>query len=65
MNQIYQDYMKNELTSNLDFLSSTNLENFGKPIITINNNNGEIYNPINLDQFNYEDYEVDNYHEDF
>ena len=65
MNQIYQDYMKNELTSNLDFLSSTNLENFGKPIATINNNDGEIYDPIDLEQFNYEDYEVENYHEDY
>ena len=64
MNQIYQDYMKNELTSNLDFLSSTNLENFGKPIATINNSNGEMYDPIDLEQFNYEDYEVENYHED-
>ena len=64
MNQIYQDYMKNELTSNLDFLSSTNLENFGKPIATINNSNGEMYDPIDLEQFNYEDYKVENYHED-
>ena len=34
MNDIYLQYMQKELTTNLDFLSSTNLENFVKPIVT-------------------------------
>ena len=65
MNQIFVDYMKKELFSNLDFLISTNLENFGKPIAATNDSNGELFNPIELEQFDYEKYEVENYHEEY
>ena len=43
MNQIYLTYMQKELTSNLDFLASTNLETFLKPIIAIDDLNMVMY----------------------
>ena len=51
MNDIYLQYMQKELTTNLDFLSSTNLENFVKPIVTLNDSNASQYPPIEFDEY--------------
>ena len=51
MNDIYLQYMQKELTTNLDFLSSTNLESFVKPIVTLNDNNAALYPPIQLKEY--------------
>ena len=51
MNDIYLQYMQKELTTNLDFLSSTNLENFVKSIVTLNDSNASQYPPIEFDEF--------------
>ena len=44
-------YMQKELTTNLDFLSSTNLENLVKPIVTLNDSNASQYPPIEFDEY--------------
>ena len=51
MNDIYLQYMQKELTTNLDFLSSTNLESFVKPIVTLNDNNAALYPQIQLKEY--------------
>ena len=55
MNQVYLSYMHNELGSNLELLTSTNLESFVKPIITLNDSNSSDYPKIKLSEFKMND----------
>ena len=52
MNDIYLQYMQKELTANLDFLSSKNLETFVKLIVTLNDSNSIQYPTIEFDEYN-------------
>ena len=59
MNQIYSQYMKNELSANLEYLCQTNLETSTKSIVTINDKDDKKYEMLKLEPFvdmNKDDY---------
>ena len=59
MNQIYELYMRKELSANLNYLVQTNLEIAAKNIITINDKDYKKFEPLRLEPFvdtNKDDY---------
>ena len=59
MNQIYELYMKEELSANLEYLCGTNLDISAKNIITINDKDDKKFEPLKLEPFvdtNKDDY---------